>query len=175
MFGKEHPDEGALPKRITGLTFQSPCAGNMFGKSSFISFTTSIILESFNPRVRGTCLVSYILHMPSGLLYVLMQFQSPCAGNMFGKRAQDRGRLGYILWRLFQSPCAGNMFGKERSQPLVCGLLTPSFNPRVRGTCLVRAPVGIGTPTIHISASQFQSPCAGNMFGKDKQADKTEG
>ncbi len=41
-----------------------------------------------------------------------MGFQSPCAGNMFGKDVDSM--LGKpSLWRdKFQSPCAGNMFGK---------------------------------------------------------------
>ncbi len=39
------------------------------------------------------------------------KFQSPCAGNMFGKECAlgaDEARLAK-----FQSPCAGNMFGKN--------------------------------------------------------------
>ncbi len=50
-------------------------------------------------------------------------FQSPCAGNMFGKDQPrrrldrpDQADLG------FQSPCAGNMFGKAlKSTPTILG------------------------------------------------------
>ncbi len=43
------------------------------------------------------------------------RFQSPCAGNMFGKALEsalgaDEARATKLR---FQSPCAGNMFGKE--------------------------------------------------------------
>ncbi len=38
------------------------------------------------------------------------EFQSPCAGNMFGK---TRDTLTLTVHPFaFQSPCAGNMFGK---------------------------------------------------------------
>ncbi len=39
----------------------------------------------------------------------------------------------------FQSPCAGNMFGKKRVATPVPEPHSQGFNPRVRGTCLVRA------------------------------------
>ncbi len=42
-----------------GSVFQSPCAGNMFGKCIMDPDKTCIACKSFNPRVRGTCLVSY--------------------------------------------------------------------------------------------------------------------
>jgi hypothetical protein len=38
------------------------------------------------------------------------RFQSPCAGNMFGKLPKHN-RLVRLKFE-FQSPCAGNMFGK---------------------------------------------------------------
>ncbi len=93
-----------------------------------------------------------------------MRFQSPCAGNMFGKHEPERRASGDAADRGFQSPCAGNMFGKlalhgemDASQQ---GL---GFNPRVRGTCLVRSSCMSRKRT---PCTMFQSPCAGNMFGK---------
>ncbi len=48
----------------------------------------------------------------------LRSFQSPCAGNMFGKIFLARG--GVVCHnRLFQSPCAGNMFGKQSQMGLM--------------------------------------------------------
>ncbi len=38
-------------------------------------------------------------------------FQSPCAGNMFGKLPQQAANK-LLPIAAFQSPCAGNMFGK---------------------------------------------------------------
>ncbi len=38
----------------------------------------------FNPRVRGTCLVRTYKNV-NQLLTIFTKFQSPCAGNMFGK------------------------------------------------------------------------------------------
>ncbi len=41
------------------------------------------------------------------------KFQSPCAGNMFGKlMRKDRLTDAEKVEVKFQSPCAGNMFGK---------------------------------------------------------------
>ncbi len=74
------------------------------------------------------------------------------------------GEVAALHDRLFQSPCAGNMFGKP--QPLTKisgkGSQTLSFNPRVRGTCLV-SNVSANKPS---KLTLFQSPCVGNMFGK---------
>ncbi len=42
-------------------------------------------VQGFNPRVRGTCLVSGARSKGWGLVCEAL-FQSPCAGNMFGKR-----------------------------------------------------------------------------------------
>ncbi len=59
MFGK---DRDEYTRQLGHLhPFQSPCAGNMFGKTPPISAP---------PRAA-----------------VVFSFQSPCAGNMFGKRA----------------------------------------------------------------------------------------
>ncbi len=42
------------------------------------------------------------------------QFQSPCAGNMFGKVTVKHDESGHEQkMSKFQSPCAGNMFGKS--------------------------------------------------------------
>ncbi len=98
------------------------------------------LLQGFNPRVRGTCLVSSFVSAALTAFHDLLvaMFQSPCAGNMFGKRrdviSPDTGPSA-----MFQSPCAGNMFGK--------GKAAPAAEP----------------PTV---PAPFQSPCAGNMFGK---------
>ncbi len=43
---------------------------------------------------------------------VLDEFQSPCAGNMFGKGLHV-ARVARQHLLEFQSPCAGNMFGKN--------------------------------------------------------------
>ncbi len=67
--------------------------------------------SSFNPRVRGTCLVS----------------SGECAWRVV--------RLCPAI--LFQSPCAGNMFGKLVKSMGRAELEGARFNPRVRGTCLV--------------------------------------
>ncbi len=42
-------------------------------------------------------------------------FQSPCAGNMFGKLAEvtSAADAASNAALAFQSPCAGNMFGKS--------------------------------------------------------------
>ncbi len=69
------------------------------------------------------------------------KFQSPCAGNMFGKLNKIRRMDVEAFKTLFQSPCAGNMFGKAQ----------------------------LGYLTRNRSAWVFQSPCAGNMFGKGKR------
>ncbi len=59
---------------------------------------------------------------------------------MFGKaKMSEAARTLEKL--LFQSPCAGNMFGKVDRSCSCCMKLRSSFNPRVRGTCLVRAGV----------------------------------
>ncbi len=66
-------------------------------------------------------------------------FQSPCAGNMFGKLSQEL--VSFVTKRYsreFQSPCAGNMFGKRPGYPVYIVSKDCCFNPRVRGTCLVR-------------------------------------
>ncbi len=87
----------------------------MFGKKIEGSGQgVGVLGKRFNPRVRGTCLVS----IRAPLL---------CSKNLL---------LG------FQSPCAGNMFGKieESSLEIIYHQLGQSFNPRVRGTCLVRRP-----------------------------------
>ncbi len=55
-------------------------------------------------------------------LEALIKFQSPCAGNMFGKVWRERAGLGGATnFQQFQSPCAGNMFGKQTttSHPMV--------------------------------------------------------
>ncbi len=42
------------------------------------------------------------------------KFQSPCAGNMFGKMQRVHTRTHTLdTTHSFQSPCAGNMFGKD--------------------------------------------------------------
>ncbi len=92
--------------------FQSPCAGNMFGK-----------VWACKPVALPEC---------------VMTFQSPCAGNMFGKSIRRIRFIGAVPV-VFQSPCAGNMFGK-----------TYSGYAQWRKDFI----------------KQFQSPCAGNMFGK---------
>ncbi len=94
--------------------------------------------------MRGTCLVSQ---------------RERCALH---KKRND------ALEGLFQSPCAGNMFGKvdlksaqERLNKYI------GFNPRVRGTCLVRScNMRLTRSPTSRSRRRFQSPCAGNMFGK---------
>ncbi len=49
----------------------------------------------------------------------------------------------------FQSPCAGNMFGKHKDAPQCNRIARQScgFNPRVRGTCLVSLSHGTTSPT----------------------------
>ncbi len=42
-------------------------------------------------------------------------FQSPCAGNMFGKVWSSAEIDDLRALVAFQSPCAGNMFGKKPS------------------------------------------------------------
>ncbi len=60
-----------------------------------------------------------------------LPFQSPCAGNMFGK-AELLDNLKKIQKHVgFQSPCAGNMFGK---------VLTTTF-PLQRRLVVVSIPV----------------------------------
>ncbi len=67
------------------MKFQSPCAGNMFGKPWITRVTSGTrSWPGFNPRVRGTCLVSFPLYHTHTRARVRL-FQSPCAGNMFGK------------------------------------------------------------------------------------------
>jgi hypothetical protein len=66
----------------------------------------------------------------------VVKFQSPCAGNMFGKFHLDK-KGKKVISAEFQSPCAGNMFGKAKAGASCARLLRWSFNPRVRGTCLV--------------------------------------
>ncbi len=91
-------------------------------------------------------------------------FQSPCAGNMFGKVRSDRRLVGVQRGSVFQSPCAGNMFGKALIPRHPALNLARGFNPRVRGTCLVRNFLEQGVD--RGGGRWFQSPCAGNMFGK---------
>ncbi len=68
----------------------------------------------------------------------IIKFQSPCAGNMFGKLSSSTPRKDNPVFQ-FQSPCAGNMFGKHVAPAQGTGWPSyRSFNPRVRGTCLVR-------------------------------------
>ncbi len=56
MFGKEDLIKGEAS--VTVASFQSPCAGNMFGKGlDLTGLDVKFETESFNPRVRGTCLV----------------------------------------------------------------------------------------------------------------------
>ncbi len=84
----------------------------MFGKQALPARAAQPPRGRFNPRVRGTCLV--------------------------------RGRAMEALQNMmtlesFQSPCAGNMFGKFKLGPDLTGFWARiRFNPRVRGTCLVR-------------------------------------
>ncbi len=97
--------------------FQSPCAGNMFGKYGAPhapAWDRALQGARFNPRVRGTCLVRHALSFIT-TMSKLWWFQSPCAGNMFGKAGG-----GDVRERLGAGPQC-------------------SFNPRVRGTCLVRS------------------------------------
>ncbi len=145
--------------------FQSPCAGNMFGKVlCWIRSCVTMVRTCFNPRVRGTCLVRSSQQQHRSVGEGSSSFQSPCAGNMFGKAYW---RTAGMEWSVaFQSPCAGNMFGKRD------GVVRSSaqarhqgFNPRVRGTCLVRAGQP-EWPSYRALIKKFQSPCAGNMFGK---------
>jgi hypothetical protein len=149
MFGKQLPTQGP-PQGGLGCGFQSPCAGNMFGKLS-LRMTARVWFPRwrFNPRVRGTCLVS---SRPAGSSPAAPRRRSPpgCTTGCFNPRVRGtclvRRKVGGIL--------------------LVERAVGPSrgFNPRVRGTCLVRAtrrPQGVW-PT----RAAFQSPCAGNMFGK---------
>ncbi len=71
----------------------------------------------FNPRVRGTCLVR------RGKVPAPGSVTLPCG----------------VKKKEFQSPCAGNMFGKRKIfLPVRLDSVSSSFNPRVRGTCLVR-------------------------------------
>ncbi len=119
--------------------FQSPCAGNMFGKkrcSMFHGF--KLRSDRFNPRVRGTCLVR------SGR----RGFRVGCGEDpSFNPRVR-----GTCLVRPFES--------------LSSRSLSPScFNPRVRGTCLVSR-AGDSWGDAELDNAMFQSPCAGNMFGK---------
>ncbi len=118
--------------------------------------------SGFNPRVRGTCLVSKPgarrLVRPRG-----RAFQSPCAGNMFGKFAAII--LGLEVTSnsgLFQSPCAGNMFGK---------FWASSAARAAERAGLVQEAAVLWAQADEIrededAALWFQSPCAGNMFGK---------
>ncbi len=120
--------------------FQSPCAGNMFGKDARTSMPT---------------------FPDSGV-----RFQSPCAGNMFGKSPQGRHPGPRRPRGAFQSPCAGNMFGKSiLGKPSQWRDKGEGFNPRVRGTCLVSKDVSHHS-VFYGTYETFQSPCAGNMFGK---------
>ncbi len=175
--------------------FQSPCAGNMFGKprrghlglgkpewpsyrfnprvrgTCLVSSLPSTVMlqyadqSGFNPRVRGTCLVSEKMRSkvpaPSG-------FQSPCAGNMFGKNT-DLKESEVVVYseRAFQSPCAGNMFGKGSEY-----FLTAEERKRIMfqspcaGNMFGKTKVCTSTNHTRIQ-NRFQSPCAGNMFGKE--------
>ncbi len=56
------------------------------------------------------------------------------------------------------------MFGKFSTLRLA--RQRAGFNPRVRGTCLVSSP--LDKRTILQQSNMFQSPCAGNMFGKER-------
>ncbi len=85
MFGKGA--NAAMRGTVAELLFQSPCAGNMFGK--------------LPQRLTG---------LPGPVPGVA--FQSPCAGNMFGKFQWVEVRVTGKNVYHFQSPCAGNMFGK---------------------------------------------------------------
>ncbi len=104
MFGKER---GRLTVVLAWLAFQSPCAGNMFGKE--LPNLRARWLErqgGFNPRVRGTCLVSAAKCTRGVCLDVA--FQSPCAGNMFGKDALALARGGR-----FQGPVSIPVCGEH--------------------------------------------------------------
>ncbi len=140
MFGKAW-DVVSLKRGDCPGWFQSPCAGNMFGKR------------------RGT-------HVKNGSRS-RRPFQSPCAGNMFGKTAVDaRKNRRLPVGERFQSPCAGNMFGKpstifvRRSRSSARGFQSPCagnmFGKTLGATCSIEL----------YASDRFQSPCAGNMFGK---------
>ncbi len=58
------------------------------------------------------------------------------------------------------------MFGKVRVESWWKGRETYSFNPRVRGTCLVSQCRDAQGADRDLPEQPFQSPCAGNMFGK---------
>ncbi len=128
--------------------FQSPCAGNMFGKKPLRSSVGEGMASQFQSPCAGNMFGKVFR---TGLRRGTMprrMFQSPCAGNMFGKwkalaearKARQTSAAGAPAPTVpFQSPCAGNMFGK--SSPTVSRpsfFVLGSFNPRVRGTCLVR-------------------------------------
>ncbi len=55
----------------------------MFGKGMGLDNSLEICPQRFNPRVRGTCLVSVVY--VTALINGTTKFQSPCAGNMFSK------------------------------------------------------------------------------------------
>jgi hypothetical protein len=54
----------------------------------------------------------YTFQRENGRVSVTM-FQSPCAGNMFGKNLVVQQVIDQGQFDAFQSPCAGNMFGKN--------------------------------------------------------------
>ncbi len=87
MFGKAWGLARMSTAFLRWAQFQSPCAGNMFGKveAMRLFYKLEAQLGGFNPRVRGTCLVSTYGRAITWLDLVPV-FQSPCAGNMFGKR-----------------------------------------------------------------------------------------
>ncbi len=91
-------------------------------------------------------------------------FQSPCAGNMFGKFYDLGGvvKAHIVAKDMFQSPCAGNMFGKERrgARRVVRPPLA-RFNPRVRGTCLVRPPKALWPSASLQATRQVSIPVCG--------------
>ncbi len=95
------------------MKFQSPCAGNMFGKRLLlVNLWLRLCVCSFNPRVRGTCLVSYYVDRVEYDYVVLRGFNPRVRGTCLvsvtlpcGVKRKEGGG--------FQSPCAGNMFGKS--------------------------------------------------------------
>ncbi len=125
-------------------------------------------LRGFNPRVRGTCLVRGFLYFPNHATPSGVAFQSPCAGNMFGKdlTGEAIGAKPMFGPMLFQSPCAGNMFGKYSR--LTCGsLLWKPFQSPCAGNMFGKVPLHAVEPArVSGPLRLFQSPCAGNMFGK---------
>ncbi len=70
---------------------------------------------SFNPRVRGTCLVRAVRQVLHGVGERTVRFNPRVRGTclvsctiLLMKALKTKGN------KLFQSPCAGNMFGKFR-------------------------------------------------------------